>query len=67
MLFLLEFAVVLFGRLVRLYYTRVNFSLVPRAFQATLLYFIILCETALSLQMKISFFISDKSCHGHTL
>jgi hypothetical protein len=28
---------------------------------------IILCETTLSLQMKISFFISDKSCHSPTL
>jgi len=38
MLFLLEFVAVLYGRLVRLYYTRGNFSLVPWAFLATLLY-----------------------------
>jgi len=38
MLFLLEFEVVLYRRSVRLCYTRGNFSLVPRVFQATLLY-----------------------------
>jgi len=38
MLFLLEFTVVLYGRSVKLYYTRGKFFLVPWAFQAILLY-----------------------------